>query len=382
MKDSHEFDAIIVGARAAGAATAMLLARRGLRVLALERAQYGSDTLSTHALMRPAVLQLHRWGLLDRVRAAGTPPVRRVTFRYPDENVVVDLPPSDGVDALFAPRRTVLDRILVDAARESGARVAFGIAVESLQRDSAGRVTGVLARDTAGHTFSLRARIVIGADGIRSVVARQAGAEVTRSSKVEGAVLFGYFADVETSGYEWGYGPGMSAGFIPTNDAEVCVFIGCATSRFRKEVQPDLPRGFRGILERVSPDMARRVASARQTGQFRGFASVSGFYRKAFGPGWALVGDAGLFRDPITTHGITDAFRDAELLARAIGGVESLEHYEATRDAVSRPVFDVTERIAAYDWNMDEIRLHLREVSRAMKPELGLLLGWDAAAAA
>jgi len=382
VKNSREFDAIIVGARAAGAATAMLLARRGLRVLALERAQYGSDTLSTHALMRPAVLQLHRWGLLDRVRAAGTPPVRRVTFRYPDENVVVDLPPSDGVDALFAPRRTVLDRILVDAARESGARVAFGIAVESLQRDSAGRVTGVLARDASGHSFSLRAQIVIGADGIRSIVARQAGAEVTRSSKVEGAVLFGYFAGAETSGYEWGYSPGMSAGFIPTNNGEVCVFVGCATSRFRDEVQPDLHRGFHGILERVSPDMARRIAFARQTGHFRGFASTSGFYRRAFGPGWALVGDAGLFRDPITTHGITDAFRDAELLARAIAGIHSLEHYQTTRDAVSRPVFDVTERIAAYDWNMDEIRLHLREVSRAMKPELRLLLGWDAAAAA
>jgi menaquinone-9 beta-reductase len=382
LKDSHEFDAIIVGARAAGAATAMLLARRGLRVLALERAQYGSDTLSTHALMRPAVLQLHRWGLLDRVREAGTPPVRRVTFRYPGENVAVDLPPSDGVDALFAPRRTVLDRILVDAARESGARVAFGISVESLQRDSAGRVTGVVARDAAGHTFSLRARIVVGADGIRSVVARQAGAEVTHSSKVEGAVLFGYFADIDTNGYEWGYAPGMSAGFIPTNDGEVCVFVGCATRRFRNEVQPDLHLGFHSILERVSTEMARRVASAGQTGPFRGSASIRGFYRKAFGPGWALVGDAGLFRDPITTHGITDAFRDAELLARAISGIESLEHYEATRDAVSRPVFDVTERIAAYDWNMDEIRLHLREVSRAMKPELGLLLGWDAAAAA
>jgi menaquinone-9 beta-reductase len=382
LKDSHEFDAIIVGARAAGAATAMLLARRGLRVLALERAQYGGDTISTHALMRPAVLQLRRWGLLDRVREAGTPPVRRVTFRYPDEIVAVDLPSSDGVDALFAPRRTVLDRILVDAARESGARIAFGVSVESLQHDSAGRVTGVIARDAAGHTFSLRARMVIGADGFRSLVARQAGAEITRSSKVEGAVLFAYFSGIDTSGYEWGYAPGMSAGFIPTNDGEVCVFVGCSTERFRGEVQPDLHRGFRSILERVSSDMSLRVASARQTGQFRGFAAVSGFYRKPFGPGWALVGDAGLFRDPITTHGIADAFRDAELLARAMTGAESLETYEITRDTVSRDLFDVTERIAAYDWSMDEIRLHLREVSRAMKPELRLLLGWDAAEAA
>src|ERR1043165_8823794 len=137
------YDAVIVGARAAGAATAHLLARSGLRVLLVDRGRYGTDTLSTHALMRGGVLLLNRWGVLDRVIEAGTPPIRRTRFDYGDDEATVDIRPSGGVEALFAPRRTVLDRLLVDAAAAAGAEVCFGVTVSGLLRDDAGRVVGV-----------------------------------------------------------------------------------------------------------------------------------------------------------------------------------------------------------------------------------------------
>ena len=382
MRSSDRYDVIIVGARAAGAATAMLLARRGLRVLAVDRARYGSDTLSTHALMRPAVLQLKRWGLLQRIEASGAPPIRQVRFLYPDADVNVPIKAADGIDALYAPRRTVLDRILADAAREAGAEVRFGITVDGLRHDSDGRVIGILARDEEDRMFMPAARVVVGADGIRSIVARSAGATVTREASAEGAVIFGYFGGVEAVGYEWAYGDRISAGVIPTNGGEVCVFVGGSTAQFRGEVYPDLRDGFHRMLRRVSPELADRVSGGEQSGRFRGFSGVRGYYRRAHGPGWALVGDAGYFRDPITTHGISDAFRDAELLARAIDGSSTFEQYEWIRDEVTRDLFEVTERIATYQWSVDEVRKHLMDVSRAMRGETSLLLGLDDAEAA
>ena len=134
----RSWDVIIIGGRVAGASTALLLARAGLRVLVVERARRGSDTLSTHALMRGGVLQLHRWGLLDRVAATGAPPIRRVTLHYGHDSMPVTLKPYAGVDALYAPRRTVLDALLVAAAEEAGASFRFGLVMTDVARDRAG----------------------------------------------------------------------------------------------------------------------------------------------------------------------------------------------------------------------------------------------------
>lgn len=363
---SGRYDVIIVGARVAGAATAMLLARRGVRVLLVDRSSYGSDTLSTHALMRPALVQLDRWGLLDAVIASGAPPIRRTVFHYPGQRVTVDIEP------LYAPRRTVLDRILVDAAIAAGAEVRFGTAVEELQRDDSGRVCGIV-----GPHVSERAELVVGADGIRSLVALRAGAPKTREARSSAAAVYAYFSRVDAEGYEWVYGDRVSAGIIPTNDAEVCVFAAGSEDRFREQGRWEIGRGFTRTLAMASPALALRVMHGHRTARFRGFGGVRGYYRKPFGPGWALVGDAGYFRDPITTSGISDAFRDAELLARAIDGRSTFEDYEAIRNTVTRSLFAVTDRIAAYDWTQPEIRAHLLEVSRAMKREGKLVRGFD-----
>jgi flavin-dependent dehydrogenase len=376
---TNDYDVVVVGARVAGASIALLLARAGARVALVDRAPYGTDTLSTHALMRAGVHQLHRWGLLDHVVATGVPAIRRTTFHYSDgESVEVAIRSSAGVPALYAPRRHVLDRILVDAAAAAGVDVRHEAVVTALLRDDTGRVTGVRIADRAGQAVDVPATITVGADGIRSAVAHGAASAVIRTGRSCSAMLYRYYAGLPTIGYEWAYGDRAAAGFIPTNDGRTGVFVGTTPRRLRALRRDGTERAFAALLAAAAPRLAERVASAAPDGRMHGWAGAAGFMRRAWGPGWALVGDAGYFKDPITTHGMTDALRDAELLADAIlealAGVVpeamALARYQATRDQLSSELFDVTERVASYAWDLHEIRSLLREVSAAMNAEV------------
>src|SRR4030095_1186123 len=190
-----KFDALIVGARCAGAATALLLARAGARVLLVDKGMYGSDTMSTHALMRGAVLQLHRWGLLPTLVAAGTPPVHSTTFSYRDQDVTVPIEPRFGVSALYAPRRALLDRTLVDAAADSGADVRYGVRVDDVILDHRERVRGITA--VAGGTrHRIDADMVIGADGLHSIVAQRVGAARVVEGRHSAGGLFSCWGDI------------------------------------------------------------------------------------------------------------------------------------------------------------------------------------------
>ena len=257
--NTKTYDAIVVGARAAGAATAMLLARRGYHVLCLDRTREGTDTVSTHALMRAGVQQLHRWGLLERIRAAGTPPVRTTSFHYGDDIIEIPIKAREGVDALYAPRRTVLDAMLVEAAREAGAIVLHDRRVLDVTRDCDGRVNGVVVNMTEERPKAIRARIVIGADGIHSRVAHSAGALVERQGSHAGAAIYGYVPALENSGYHWYYRPGVSAGTIPTNGGETCVFVAMSHERFRDEVFLGLGGLYRNVLREAAPELAERL---------------------------------------------------------------------------------------------------------------------------
>ena len=372
--EARATDVIVVGARAAGAATALLLARAGLRVLVVDRSRYGADTLSTHALLRGGVVQLHRWGLLERVVAAGTPPIRSTSFDYGTERITLAVKPAHGVDALYAPRRTVLDPILVDAAREAGARVRYGITVHDVVRDPAGRVCGIRGRDTDGTPVEHRARWVVGADGTRSAVAEAVGAPFQRLGRSASAFSYGYWSDLEVAGYEWVFRPGACAGLIPTNDGQVCVFTGSTPGR--------IGRGGRAVFEEIvaeaSPDVAARLASATAPGGLRTFAGRPGYLRRSHGPGWALVGDAGYWKDPISAHGLTDALRDAELLAWAIlderddptSEGAALGAYQATRDRLAADLFEVTDVIVGQAWTEEEIPGLLMRLSSAAADEV------------
>ncbi|GAA4699398.1 NAD(P)/FAD-dependent oxidoreductase [Phytohabitans rumicis] len=380
MPTSDRYDVVVVGARCAGASTALLLARRGLRVLVLERARRGADTLSTHALMRGGAAQLRRWGVLERIAAAGTPPVRQVRFHYPGESATVSIRPAAGVDALYAPRRTLLDTALADAAVAAGAEIRYGVTVTDLVYDSEGRVSGVRGRDRSGAAVHAEAWLTVGADGVRSLVARRAGARTERIGAHRGAVVYGYWSGLDATGYEWFYRPGGAAGFIPTNDGEVCVFAGTSSERFAREVAGDVRAGYHRLLAEVAGGARGRLGAAQPPRRLRAFPGRPGFLRRAWGPGWALVGDAGYFLDPLSTHGMTDALRDAQLLAEAVGAVlcgtpeaAALSQFQARRDRLSGPTFAVVDQLAGYQWDTPAVRRLLFALSSAMTDEVEAL---------
>jgi flavin-dependent dehydrogenase len=387
----HHYDAIVVGGRVGGAATAMLLARGGMRVLVIEAARPGTDTLSTHALMRGGVLQLHRWGLLDAVVDAGTPAIRSTEFAYGDDEVeTVDIRPSNGLSALRAPRRTVLDPLLLEAARAAGAEVRVPARVTRLLIDG-GTVHGVegIERGT-GTPFRATAPLTIGADGRNSTVAQAVDAPFRRRGTASGAIIYGYFPGLPSDRYRWSYRPGVTAGVVPTGDGLACVWAGTASARFAQQRSAGLDATYRSLLAEAAPELARSIGAAPPIGTLRAFPGQPGWIRASAGPGWALIGDAAYFKDPITAHGITDALRDAELLARAVleaprsrhSQLDALHDYERTRDRLSEPLFDITEGIASYSWDLEELRGLLRELSQAMRPEVDALLVLDHMSAA
>ena len=354
----NRYDVVIAGARCAGASTAMLLARRGLRVLVVDPAKRGSDTLSTHAMMRGAVLQLHRWGLLDAVRSSGTSAIRGTTFHYGAETIEIPIKERDGVEALYAPRRTVLDAVLADAALASGAEVVRGQSVVDLIRDDGGRVRGARIAGADQQAVDVEADLVIGADGIRSRIARILGIGFDTTSRHASASIYGYWEGLGLEGYHWYYDLGAAVGSIPTNNGETCVFASVPQDRFEAGRGDGLEPLYRQALSDVSSDLAERVAGSEGPGKLRAFAGEHGFFRQPTGPGWALVGDAAYFRDPITAHGITDALREAEFLARAVleGGEKALVAYGAARDQRVRGFFDITDQIASFEWDMQEVK--------------------------
>ena len=380
-----DWDAVVVGARVAGAATALLLARAGLRVLVVDRARRGSDTLSTHALMRGGVLQLRRWGVLERVVAAGAPPVRRVTFHYGSQATPVALKPYAGVSALYAPRRTVLDAVLADAAEAAGARLRFGLVVIDLARDGAGRVAGVVLRDHGGATWTERARLVVGADGRGSLVADRVAAPTVAAGAHAGTYAYGYWPAADLDGYHWYYGDALSAGVIPTDDGLACVFVGgppallAAALRHRRPAEAQ-----HALLARLDRGLADLTATP-SLGPVRVFRGMPAWLRRPYGPGWALVGDAGCWKDPLSTHGITAALHDAELLATAVvAGAASqrttriaLAGYQAQRDRVARQMHPIVDRLASHEWNLAEARQLLQALASVMADEVEAIRGQE-----
>jgi flavin-dependent dehydrogenase len=374
----NDYDVVIVGGRVAGASTGLLLARAGLRVAVLERSSAGSDTVSTHALMRAGVLQLSRWGVLPDLVAAETPAIHRVAFHYADGGeACVTLRPTPGVDALYAPRRHLLDRVLVAAATEAGAEVRHGNPVVGLLRGADGRVLGVRVPGAPGREVSIRAGLTIGADGVGSLVAREVGARFLSRGQSASALLYRYVDQVPSTGYVWGYGVGMAAGLIPTNAGQTCVFVSTTPAHMRALRRDGAEAAFGRLLDAAPDPVADVVRAGDAAGRLHGWRGVPGHVRRSSGPGWALVGDAGYFKDPITTHGITDALRDAELLSDAVleglGGaspVVALARYETTRDRLSRALYDVTESVSRYDWDSEQVRGLLRRVSSAMSDEV------------
>jgi 2-polyprenyl-6-methoxyphenol hydroxylase-like FAD-dependent oxidoreductase len=370
------YDVIVVGAGAAGAATAMLLARSSLRVLLLDRGPGRAEPFPVRALMRAGVLLLARWRVLDSVAAAGTPPLRRSTFRHGQEQTVITVTPSHGVDALYAPRRELLDGALVAAAADAGADMAGGTTVDGLLRQGQ-RVVGVQMATVDGRRVDVRATLVIGADGAASTVARAAGATPTRVGRHARAMTYGCWAGLDTDGYEWTFDSNVCSAILPTNDGLACVLAAATPERIGAGGAATTTE----LAGTSSPETGERLRRAAATGTAGTWTARVGHVRRSHGAGWALVGEAGCFTDPIGAHGATGALRDAELLARAVVDgfgtdatlAAALEQFETTRNELALPIFDVVDRIASHQWDDGEIAERLLQLSSARATEVETL---------
>ena len=349
MAKNH-YDAIVVGARCAGSPTAMLLARKGYKVLVVDKAAFPSDTISTHLVHPPGVAALRRWGLLDALVATGCPPIDTYSFDF-GPFAISGAPGTDDAPVAYAPRRTVLDKLLLDAASEAGAEAREGFTVEDVLIED-GRVTGVRGHSKGSLPVTEHARVVIGADGLHSLVAQAAGAEQYNEKPPLNASYYTYWSGLPMNGrFEVYIRQDRAFAAWPTNDDLTLVIGGWPFAEFAAN-KKDIAGNYLKIFELV-PAFADRIRAARREERYVG-AAVPNFFRKPFGPGWALVGDAGYNRDFITAQGITDAFRDAELCTTAVdqafAGLRSfaiaMGGYQSTRDEQVLPMYEFTAQLA------------------------------------
>jgi 2-polyprenyl-6-methoxyphenol hydroxylase-like FAD-dependent oxidoreductase len=350
---TDQYDAIVVGARCAGAPTAMLLARMGHRVLLVDRASFPSDTLSTLWIHQPGVAALWRWGLLDTVAATGCPPLTTMTLDFGPLTITGTPRPHDGATVAYAPRRTVLDKILVDAAAAAGAEVRERFTVDDIVIDD-GVVTGIRGRGHNGTAVTERARVVVGADGRYSQVARVVRPEQYHEKPKLQQAYYSYWSGLPVDGVETVIRPDRGWAALPTNDGLTLLVVGWPYAE-AAAYKADIEGNYRKTLE-LAPDFAARMRGATREDRFYGGA-VENFLRTPFGPGWALVGDAGYCKDPITAQGISDAFRDAERCAVALDDAftgrrtyeDALAGYQRDRDARALPIYDFTTQMATLE---------------------------------
>ena len=378
------YDAIVVGARCAGSPTSMLLARRGYRVLLVDKATFPSDTLSTHIIWPQGIDVLARWGLSDSLEATGVPPIGR-WMRFDVGPFALHGTLEHGNDGRggFCPRRTVLDNILVRAAEASGVELREAFTVESLLFEG-DTVVGIRGRTRGGTTVEERARIVVGADGIRSVVAAQVSAPEYERRPIAACAYYSYFSGVRQADIELYVREHCAFGGVPTNDGLHLVMVNWPTREFAA-VRSDIDGQVQRALS-MAPDFAARVNGGRREDVWHGTVGVPSYLRKPYGKGWALVGDASYNRDPITAQGMSDAFIEAEQLAGAIdagfAGAEdlsrSLPQVEAARNARVRPMCEFAYELALLEpppAPMQELFAALRSNQEATNAFLSAITG-------
>jgi flavin-dependent dehydrogenase len=316
----------------------MLLARRGYRVLLVDRAPFPSDIHQGHFIHKQGPRLLKNWGLLERLEAKCPPVTSQATdfgdFLLTGKELVVD-----GVAWGYGPRRMHLDEMLVEAAMEAGAEFRPNFLVEEYFSDG-DALAGIRGREARGSAAALeRARITIGADGRNSALARTVRASSYEETPPLTCWYFSYWSGVRTGGFEMYVRPRRVVFSFSTSDNLFAIFIACPIQEFAA-VRADVEGEFMKALD-LAPDLAERVRAGRREERFYGAADLPNFLRRPFGPGWALVGDAGSHKDPYLALGICDALRDAELVTAAVHeGLsgerpleEALRAYESARNS-------------------------------------------------
>lgn len=346
---STGYDAIVIGARCGGSPTAMLLARSGYRVLLVDKATFPSDTMSTHFVHPPGVAALARWGILERLEATNCPPVTKYSYDFGPVTISGSPHPADGVANAYGPRRLVLDTLLVEAAVAAGAELREAYTVEEILVDD-GRVTGIRGHAKGGATVTDRARVVVGADGKHSLVAKAVQPERYNEVPALAPSYYTYWSGLPTDAFETYIRAEGDRGWgvLPTHDGLTCVVQGWPQSQFkanRKDVEGTYMKSFE-----LAPEFAERMRGATREARFVGTGDLPGFFLKPYGPGWSLVGDAGYHKHPITAFGISDAFRDAEAVAAALDDAfagrrqydEAMASYQRARDEQALPIYELT----------------------------------------
>ncbi len=371
------YDAIIVGARVAGSPAAMLLARKGHRVLVLERATFPSDTFSTHFITAPGTALLQRWGALEQLEKRGVPIFDHVLLNVAGN--VINTSEVFGPTQVCSPRRTDLDVTLRDMAAEAGAEVRMGSSVTEVLFDDAGRATGVRVRDADGNVTEESASVVVGADGRSGIVGRSVNPEPRDEHEIRGSGLYAYFDDFEYVTESAGMLDGAFVFAFPTGPRSAC--IGTEIDRSHDDAVHADPAAV--FYERIAadPDLERRVRAATRNGRWHSGDLQAGWFRHASGQGWALVGDAVCLKDPLLGHGITDSFVGAELLAAAIdeglssGNLDAaLARYDEALWRHLRPIYEASRDAAlSFDKSGDDLFAAFMPAQMLIQEELAMV---------
>ena len=348
------YDAVVIGARCGGAPTAMLLARKGYRVLLVDRAKFPSDTVSTHFIHAPGMAALERWGLRETLAGSGCPAVRRYSFDFGPFTIAGAPRAIDGVDEAYCPRRLVLDTMLVQAAADAGVEVREAFSVDDVLIED-GAVIGIRGKQDGGTTVTEHARVVIGADGRNSSVVKAVRPEQYSEKPALSPAFYSYWSGVGSSGFEVAVRDRCGMAAFPTHDDLTLIIVGLPEEDFNA-ARNDVEGTFLRALDQA-PALGDRVRSGKREERFRAATDLAGYFRKPFGPGWALVGDAGYHLHPITAQGITDAFMDAERLTDALDAVfterrtydDAMATYQSARDEQAMPMYEMTFGFAQLD---------------------------------
>jgi 2-polyprenyl-6-methoxyphenol hydroxylase-like FAD-dependent oxidoreductase len=377
------YDVVVVGARCGGAPLAMLLARAGHRVALVDRASFPSDTMSTHFLWQRGTARLQAWGLLDRLHARGCAPIRQITFDPGPVQITGTGPAVAGAADTYCPRRSVLDALLVEAAGGAGADVVERFSVSDMLW-SRGRAAGVQGRHPGSARSSLRATVVVGADGAHSGIARKVGARVYRAHPPLTAVYYSYWSGIGGPGASFHARPGQLILVWPTNDDLTCIYVAWPRQAFH-QVRRDIQGHFLSALELV-PGLRDAAECGHREARFTGTGDLPNYYRASAGPGWALAGDAGHHKDPCTGMGMADAFLAADLLADAIhhalAGHQSMDQalasYQQQRDTLTANGFDLTlstARLAPLSPRLQALYRAAADQPKVARHVLGILGG-------
>lgn len=380
-----EYDVIVVGARCGGSPTAMLLARKGYHVLLVDKTTFPRDTMSTHLIHPPGVAALARWDLLERLLDTACPPIHEYSFDFGPFTITAPLRPSDGIAFALCPRRTVLDNLLVESAVDAGAELREGFIVDEVLTEG-DTVTGIRGRTGgARRTHTVRARVVVGADGMRSLVARSVDAPRYHERPALSAGHYAYWSGLPTERFEGYIRPRRAFAFAPTHDGLTMGVLAWSVPDFEADRTAVEEQFMRAVA--LVPELADRMRSARRETRFVGTADLPNFFRRPYGPGWMLVGDAGYHKDPITAQGISDAFRSAEMATDALGDAltgrvtfeDAMADYQRARDEAVLPMFDLTCRFANLEEpppaEMQQLLAAIHGNSSAMQDYISTLAG-------